>query len=543
MEFDASAGQRTRAWRLLIVAACLGMLLGTPIPHVDSDAALFGKIARHILDSGNWLTLRHPVHPDWVVDKPPLDFWIMAVSFRLGGQTDATLRLWHILLSILLVFVVYKIARLDSGEEDGLLAALVFATGQQVFYSSVAPQHDVPVTLFLALAFYAYLRYRRDGRGGWTLLAGFWMALAVLAKGALWLPVFAGIAAVDTAIAWQRGERPSWWLRHLVAGAVLFVLLAAPWFVFGALRQGAPFVRVFLVEDNGIGRLGHSFLGGGGLVPLHGFLPMVLAYIPLLMVGMLPWTGLLPGAVAEGWRALRRGPSAVRLCAVWFGLFFLVVSLSRGDRIIRYLFPCYPPLAVLAGRFLGAALRSRARLTASALISLALGLPMMVAAVVLARRTSPYEMRFYTPLIVPILFVFALAILAFAVLVVWRRLPQAVAAATVGSLLTYTVAFAMIMEHWERLWPWPAVGATVNRLYRPGDRVMVVGVNPAETNFAAYWVRAQVQQVDVDTFLRAWHHERVFALLPPDLWTRLGKRLRPEVLLRTPLGWHLVTNR
>jgi 4-amino-4-deoxy-L-arabinose transferase-like glycosyltransferase len=537
------AARRTAMWRVLAAAACVGMLLGTPLPHVDSDAALFGKIARHIVDSGDWLTLRHPVHPDWVVDKPPLDFWIMAISFRLAGQSDATLRLWHILLSIVLVFVVYKIARIDAGEEDGLLAAVVFASMQQVFYASMAPQHDVPVTLFLALAFYAYLRYRGDGRGWRAVLAGVWMAAAVLAKGILWLPVFVGIAAADATIAWQRGDRPPWRFRHLALGAVVFIVLAAPWFVIGALRQGAPFVHVFLVGGDSIARLRRSYLGGGGLIALRGFVPLALAYIPLLMVGMLPWTGLLPGAAGEGWRALTQGAPAARLCAVWFGLFFLVVSLSQGDRIIRYLLPCYPPLAVLAGRFLGASVRSRTRMLPAALISLIVGLPMMVAAAVLAQRASPYEMRFYTPMIVPVLFVFALAILAFAALVAWRRLPQAIAVVTVGSLLSYTVAYAMIMAHWERLWPWPAVGATVNRLYRPGDRVMVVGVNPAETNFAAYWVRARVEQVDVDTFLQAWRRRRVFALLSPDLWARVGERLRPVVLVQTPLGWRLVTNR
>ena len=535
-------GARLTTWRFLIAAACLAMLLATPLPHIDSDAALFGKIAKTVLDSGEWLTFRHPVHPDWVVDKPPLSFWIMAISFWVGGQTDAALRLWHILLSFLLVFVVYRIARRDGSEEDALLAALLFATIQQVFYSTMAPQHDVPVTLFLALAFYAYLEYRREGRARWTLLAGLWMALAVLTKGILWLPVFIGIAAVDTCVAWRRGERPPWRVRHVLAGAFLFTLLAAPWFVIGVIRQGMPFVRVLLIDENSIGRLRHSFLGGG-LVPLHGFLPMALAYVPILMVGMLPWTGLLPGAVREGWRSFRDGPPAVRLCAVWFALFFLVLSVSQGDRIMRYLFPCYPPLAVLAGRFLAAALRRQARLGAAALISLLTGLPMMAIAVWLARRASPFEMQFYTPMIVPVLVVLALALLAFAVLAAGGRTRQAIAVAALGSLLSYTVAYAMLMDRWERLWPWPVVGATVNRLYRTGDRMMVVGVYPAETNFAAYWVRARVEQVDEETFLQTWRRQRVFALLAPDLWTRLGERLQPVVLLRTPLGWGLVTNR
>src|SRR5579875_1865272 len=71
-----------------------------------------------------------------------------------------------------------------------------------------------------------------------------------------------------------------WWPVHLAAAAALFLAVASPWFVVGALRQGPPFVRVFLFDENGIARLEHAFLGGG-LVPLHSFLLMVPAYVPL----------------------------------------------------------------------------------------------------------------------------------------------------------------------------------------------------------------------------------------------------------------------
>ena len=529
-------------WRILIAAACVAMLVGTPLPHLDSDAALFGQIAKNILDTGEWLTLSHPMYKDWVVDKPPLTFWIMAVSLWLGGQTDSALRLWHILLSILLVYVVYRIARLDGREEEALLAALLVATFQQVFYYSMAPQHDVPVTLFLALAFSAYLTYRREGRWWWTVLGGVWIALATLTKGILWPVAFSGIAVLDSLVAWWGGERPPWRLRHILAGAAVFVLLAAPWFVIGVVRQGPPFVHVFLFEENSIGRLAHSYMGPG-LVTLHSYFQLLFAYIPLLMVGMLPWTGLLPGAVLEGWRSLRSGPPAVRLCAVWFGAFFAAVSISHGDRIIRYLLPCYPPLAVLAGRFLAGALDARRRLQTAAIISLLIGLPIMLAALWLAMGYSPHDMRFYLPLVLPMLALFSVTILAFAVLALLGRGRQAVAAAVVGSLLSYLAVYVMLMEHWERLWPWPEMSATVDRLYRPGDRVVVVGGYSAETNFLAYWTRAQVEPVDETAFAAAWRRQRVFALLAPDLVARLKPQPTPIVLLRTPMGWNLVTNR
>ncbi|GEM_PF-817928 len=538
----ARAGART--WRALVVIACLAMLLGAPVPQIDSDTPLSGEIAQHILATGDWLTLRYPVHySSAIVDKPPLTYWLMAVSIWLGGPTNAALRLWCILMAMLLVLTVYGLARLDCSEEESLLAALIMATFQQVFYeTSLAPQHDIPVTLFLTLTFYSYLRYRRDGRARWTLLAGFWAALAVLTKGILFLPGILGVVAADALLAWRRGERPRWRVRHVAAGGLVFTLAAAPWFVVEALRLGPPFLRMMLVGAGGLERLRHPFLGAG-FAGLEGYVAAWLAYVPLLIVGMLPWTALLPGAIAQGWRSLRGDAPSARLSAVWFALYFAAISLSQGDRSARYLLPCYPPLALLAGRALAGALARGARLGAGSLLLPLLGPLALWAGVWVARRSSPVEMQAYTPILVPILAVLTLVVVALTVLAGRGLLRQAVALAAAGSVLSYTVTYAMLVERWAPLWPWPAIGATVNRLYHPGDRVLIVGRYTAEANLAAYWIRPPIERVDDDALVAAWHRERILALLAPDRLAALRDRLHPTVLLRTPMGWSLVTNR
>lgn len=532
-------------WRVLVTVACLALLLGLPLPHIDSDAVLSGEVAKNILETGDWLTLHFPAnyHPDLVVDKPPLTFWVMAISTRLGGQNNAALRIGSLLFAILLVLAVYAIARRDLREDEALMAALLVATFLQIFYSSaLVPQHDMLMTLFITLAVQAYLRYRQGGAGWWMALTGLWTGLAVLTKGVLLLPLVAGIAVVDALIGWWSGERPMLRFRHLVAGALVFALVAAPWYIVEVMRVGSPFVRVMLIDEGSIGRLRHSFLGPG-LVPTRGFLALLVAYVPLLLIGMLPWTGLLPGAVREGWRSLRLGPPAVRLCAVWFALYFLALSVSQGDRIARYLLPCYPPLAVLAGRSLTGALDGRARLPAATFVGPLLGVGLLVAGLWVATRSFPREMHFYTPMLLPGLIALALAALASWALAAQGRSRQAIAILAAGALLSYAVTYAMILERWDRLWPWPAVGAAVNRLYHPGDMVVVVGVHEVEANFAAYWIQAKLEPVDETAFRDAWQHRRVFALLAPDQLDHLSDSPPPVVLVRTPLGWGLVTNR
>ncbi len=536
---------RNKTWRVLVTIACLALLLGIPLPHIDSDAVLSGEVAKNILETGDWLTLHFPAnyHPDLVVDKPPLTFWVMAISMRLGGQNNAVLRIGSLLFTILLVLAVYTIARRDLREEEALMAALIIPTFLQIFYSSaLVPQHDMLITLFITLAFHAYLRYRRERAGWWMALAGLWTGLAVLTKGVLLLPLVTSIAIVDALVAWWSGERPIVRFRHLAGGAVAFALVAAPWYIIEVMRVGSPFVRMMLIDAGSIGRLRHSFLGPG-LVPTRGFLALLVAYVPLLLIGMLPWTGLLPGAVREGWRSLRVGPPAVRLCAVWFALYFLVLSVSQGDRIARYLLPCYPPLAVLAGRSLTGALDGRTRLQAVTFVGPILGVGLLGAGIWVASGSFPREMHFYTPMLLPGLIALALATLASWALAARARNRQAIAVLAAGALLSYAVTYAMILQRWNRLWPWPAVGAAVNRLYHPGDMVVVVGVHEVEANFAAYWIRAKLEPVNESAFRDAWRHRRVFALLAPDQLAHFSDSPPPIVLVRTPLGWGLVTNR
>jgi len=147
--------------------------------------------------------------------------------------------------------------------------------------------------------------------------------------------------------------------------------VAAPWFIAGAIRQGMPFVdTVFLHGSLGVGRFVRPFLTS----PIP-YWQVVLAYVPMLAAGLLPWTGLLPGAVREGWRGLRAGPPPIRLCALWAGVYFLLVSLAPGDKVWRYLYPCYPPLAVLAARWLTGAIGDARRLRGAAGILLVVSVP------------------------------------------------------------------------------------------------------------------------------------------------------------------------
>ncbi|MDR7537843.1 MAG: glycosyltransferase family 39 protein [Armatimonadota bacterium] len=532
-----------KVWRSIVVAACVVMLAGAPLPQIDSVTAHYAKIAKHVLESGEWITLRHPNRPGWIQDKPPLTIWLLAFSIRLLGGSDVALRLWHLLMTLALVIVTYLIARLALDEEASLLAALLVVTFAAVFYLSGMPQQDVPLALFLALAFYAYLIYRRDGRIRHAVLSACWLALAVLSKGLIAPAVFGPVVGAELLLARRRGEPGCWRWGHAAVAGVVFLAVALPWFVVGALRQGMPFVETFTTGDNGLARFLRPFLGErvGPRLP-HGFSP--LAYLALLMIGMLPWTGLLPGAATVAAHSLGRGPAPLRLCGLWGGFVFLMFALSSGDRVLRYLLPAFPALAVLGGQSLASMVDEPRRLRATAVMSGALGIPLWAGLIWITGLENVPLLKAYLRLAAPSLATMALALVAFGAITFRGHSREAVAMLAIGAVLSYAAAYGAMATGYRRLWPWPEVAGAVNRLSREGDRVLVMGSAGAEVDFAAYGITIPVLPARSDhEFLVAWQSGPLFGLLSPDAYARLGTQVDGTVLVRMPTGWVLITNR
>jgi 4-amino-4-deoxy-L-arabinose transferase-like glycosyltransferase len=72
-------------------------------------------------------------------------------------------------------------------------------------------------------------------------------------------------------------------------------------------------------------------------------------FVPVLLIGFVPWTTLLPRIAIGAWRDARGGDGAAWMLALWTLFIFLFFSLSQS-KLIPYIVPLFPALALLAGR-------------------------------------------------------------------------------------------------------------------------------------------------------------------------------------------------
>lgn len=310
-------------------------LLAWVRPFMLPDEGRYVGVAWGMLRSGDWLTPALDGLPYF--HKPPLFYWITAASMKIFGVWEGPARLASILGAWLAALSVFLLLRRWWGERDARLALVVLLLQPAFFLGAQFANLDMLVagciTATIALLAQAALaiEHGEPHRSSlWTAYAV--AALGVLAKGLIGM-VLPGLVVT----AWLlSGGRWRTWLRLLsVPGLLLFLAIAAPWFI--AMQQRFPdFLRYFFVVQH-FQRFSET--GFNNVQPFW-FYPAVLV---LMTMPWLPWMRPLfrRDQAADPLRADLR-----RLMWLWIGLITLFFSLP-ASKLVGYILPAFPPIAVL----------------------------------------------------------------------------------------------------------------------------------------------------------------------------------------------------
>lgn len=303
----------------------------------DNDEAFYAESAREMVESGNWLTPHFNYEPRF--QKPALYYWVTAALFAVGGAHEFSARLFAALAGMGLVLVTTACGRRWYDESVGLLAGAIAATSFGYFALARMALPDLPLAFFITCAIWAALvatmERERDPRG-WLLWAAFVAALGFLVKGPLALVLPALVVAPILLL-----ERRSYnvQLPDVVLAALLFMVLALPWYAAMWLQHGTDYLVGFFVGDNF-----ERFATDRFNDPRPWWF-----YLPILAGGLLPWTPLALAWVRPSLQFVTRrrdiGTVDFRLL-LWAALPLIFFTLSVGKQP-RYILPVLPPLAIL----------------------------------------------------------------------------------------------------------------------------------------------------------------------------------------------------
>jgi 4-amino-4-deoxy-L-arabinose transferase-like glycosyltransferase len=332
------------------------LLAGRPL--YDPDEGRYAEIPREMVDGGDWVI----PHLNGLVylEKPPLQYWVTALTFRVFGESEFTARLCTGVAGFLSLICVFLVGRELWGLEAGVRALSYTAASMLFVLLGHQLTLDMLLNFFLTAALGSFLvaQVRRQDavrRRSWML--GCWaaMALAVLTKGLIGVLIPA--ATLGVYVLWQRDWRL---LRSLDLrwGLSLFAAITAPWFVLAA-RANGQFLRFFFIREHF-----QRFL-----TPVEHRSQPWWFFVPVLIVGVLPWLPQAARALSRGGgnRVAEHGFDASRLLWIWCVFVFIFFSFS-DSKLIPYVLPVVPALALLCAGIEDA--DSRRSLTAGAVLTL-----------------------------------------------------------------------------------------------------------------------------------------------------------------------------
>jgi 4-amino-4-deoxy-L-arabinose transferase-like glycosyltransferase len=322
----------------VVLLAALSFLAGLGRGAIgDSDEAFYAESAREMVESGNWLTPHFNYEPRF--QKPALYYWVTAALFTVTGPHEFSARLFAALSGIGLVLVTTACGRRWYDESVGLLAGAIAATSFGYFALARMALPDLPLAFFVTLTiwatFVATLERERDPRG-WVLWAAAAAALGFLVKGPLAL-VLPALVVVPILLMERRSYNVQ--LPDVVLAALLFTVIALPWYVAMWAQHGTTYLVGFFVGDNF-----ERFATDRFNDPRPWWF-----YLPVLAGGLLPWTTLILGWLNPTLQFISRrrdiGTVDLRLF-LWAALPLLFFTFSVGKQP-RYILPVLPPLAIL----------------------------------------------------------------------------------------------------------------------------------------------------------------------------------------------------
>ncbi|MBS1766060.1 MAG: glycosyltransferase family 39 protein [Acidobacteria bacterium] len=343
----------------LFLWVALGLLPLFLRPLWEPDEARYAEIPREMLASHDWLT----PHLNGVLyfEKPPLQYWMTAVSFKLFGLHDWAARLPLAVAAAILLWCAWRLAK-RLGARGPIWAAVMSGTTILGFIVGQILTLDALFSALVVLTFVGAVEAVAAQMAGasprkWLLLEFAALALAFLAKGLAAVVLPGGALIFSLFFAKGRPALRRAILRALFdpMGWILATAIAAPWFVL-VNRANPGHASFFFLHEHFARFLTHEAQRQGSDNPILD----KFYFVGVLLVGLLPWLSASLRGLKRAWAFARsKGPDAEEgglhrwivgatwMAFLWPFLFFTV----SGSKLPPYILPVVVPVLALACAF------------------------------------------------------------------------------------------------------------------------------------------------------------------------------------------------
>lgn len=326
----------------LFLAATVVYVFGLFINVMDVDAAQYASISREMMENGSLLKVLHRGQD--YLDKPPLLFWLSALSFNLFGVSNVAYKLPTFLFTLLAVYSTYRIGHALFNRTTGIVAAIILYTTQAFFLFNNDVRTDALLTANVAFACWQLLDFSNSKKWPHLLLGFGGVALAMMAKGPIGAVVPA--AALLSHFAFRRElNKLGWWQWY--AGILFALLLMLP-MLYGLQQQYGKEGPLFFFWTQSFGRITGENVWHNDAGPFFFVHNFGWSFLPWTLLAIVALITLVFQLVRNRFSA-RSIPEAFTLGG--FILPFIALSFSHY-KLPHYVFVVYPLCAVMTAGFI-----------------------------------------------------------------------------------------------------------------------------------------------------------------------------------------------
>lgn len=326
-------------WLIAALAAFFFMNLGGYLLF-DHDEGAFSEATRGMFERGDFITtyLNDRVR----FDKPILIYWLQAASIAVFGNEVWAFRLPSALAGIGWSLAIFFFTRRHNDQPTAIAAALIAAAALGINMIAHVATADAVLNVILASTLLCMYHYSVTPSNKLLFVIYALMALGVLTKG----PVAVAIPLMVAAIFFLWSGMKDAFIKAIffIPGWIVFLLIAAPWYILEYMAHGQAFIDGFILKHN-VNRFNNAMEGhDGGPLFYIVLLPFILAPFGALLVRVVPSLKTVMGRNTDQPDLLNR------YLWIWF-LVVLVLFSIASTKLPHYILYGVTPLVILMARY------------------------------------------------------------------------------------------------------------------------------------------------------------------------------------------------
>ncbi len=305
-----------------------------------ADEQTYSQWAFHMIKTGDYMTPWAFGDLSFWIAKPPLNMWLMALSYQAFGVSNITSRLPSAIFGSLSLVLVFYLGKKLYNSSVGFLSAIILGTFTTYYAFATHAMTDVPFVFFIIASIYFFIVSQKTEKPNrYTVLSGLFFGFALMTKQleALILPLimFTYLLATKRSIRF-------FFTKQFTLFWGVGLLLFSPWLIDMGISFGPQFWHYYFFYS-AVTRT---------ISPIEGHAESYLFYFNYLANKEMWWSILLPFGIGLcGFKAIFKHSKADSLIILWLSLVLLVFTLAQ-TKLYWYILPAFPAFAIAISSFL-----------------------------------------------------------------------------------------------------------------------------------------------------------------------------------------------